>query len=120
MFDETTRHIVLAVSVLLPLLYIFGLIFSMKSHYRLIEEEEHLIQESNELDMDIESKLPPRVQVGYTVGIHGSVFDIDRTGIESVHTGEEDGSGNISKEREDLTETVVVRCFSPFFVDRFE
>ncbi len=119
MFDETTRHIVLAVSVLLPLLYIFGLIFSMKSHYRLIEEEEHLIQESNESEIDIDSKLPPRVQVGYTVGIHGSMFDIDRTASESVH--EELGdSGNVSKEREDLTETVVVRFFPPFFVDHFE
>ena len=85
----------------------------MKSHYRLIEEEEHLIQESNESELDIDSNMQPRVQVGYSVGIHGSMFDIDRTGSKLGHE-ELNDSGNISKEREDLTETVVVRCFPPF------
>lgn len=44
-FDETTRPIAIVASVFLPLLYIFGLVFSLNSHYRLIEEEEKLIQE---------------------------------------------------------------------------
>jgi Ca2+/H+ antiporter len=44
-FDETTKPILIAASVLLFLLYIAGLVFSLNSHYRLIEEEELLIHQ---------------------------------------------------------------------------
>ncbi len=45
LYDKTTRPITLTVSVLLPLLYIVGLVFSLRTHYSLIEEEEHLMHE---------------------------------------------------------------------------
>ena len=47
LFDETTKYILIASSVLLFLLYIAGLVFSLNSHYRLIEEEELLIHQEN-------------------------------------------------------------------------
>jgi hypothetical protein len=70
--------------VLLPLLYIFGLVFSLNSHYRLIEEEENLIHEANEMETEKELNLPARVEVSHTIGIHGNFFDIDRTKGEIV------------------------------------
>jgi hypothetical protein len=45
MFGRATRPIVIVASVFLPLLYLCGLVFSLNSHYKLIEEEEKLIQE---------------------------------------------------------------------------
>ncbi len=107
-FDETTRHIVIAVSVLSPLLYMFGLIFSLNSHYRLIEEEEHMIQESLEMGIESELKAPPRVEVGMTIGIHDRFLDVDRERIESISP--EMGEDQDTSEREERTKAVVVRC----------
>lgn len=45
LYDKTTRPITLTVSVFLPLLYIVGMVFSLRTHYSLIEEEEHLLHE---------------------------------------------------------------------------
>jgi hypothetical protein len=108
-FDETTRHIVIAVSALSPLLYIFGLIFSLNSHYRLIEEEEHLIQETLEMGIERELKAPPRVEVGCTIGIHDRFLDIDRGKNES--SSHELGDDLNTSEREERTKAVVVRCY---------
>ncbi len=47
-FDDTTKHILIAASVILFLLYIAGLVFSLNSHYRLIEAEELLMKQERE------------------------------------------------------------------------
>jgi Ca2+/H+ antiporter len=107
LFDQTTKYIVIASCVLLFLLYIAGLVFSLNSHYRLIEEEELLIhQESSEQhgvsstfslgDVDHASTQNMEMrEARLTIGIHSmltSDYVNDKTGhsAEGPRTSEND------------------------------
>jgi hypothetical protein len=113
-FDQAARNIVVAVSVFLPFLYAVGLIFSLNSHYQLIEDEEHMIRELQ--SKEAAEPLPSSKNRGYSIGIHsviGSAISQEAERSPALPRNstpeDEEEDDTMSQKEERMNETLLVK-----------